>query len=102
MKSLPIRQRLSALTCLKAGAKLVLTEVCELHENGTHTGGATASNPYLAQRLGLSERTVSRLLQELGQQGLLEVREAQGKGRRLLPTPAVRAAYLSDEPSQVG
>lgn len=97
--ALPIRQRLSALTCLKAGPKAVLIEVCELAEHGSKSA-VTASNAYLAQRLGSSERTVSRVLSDLERIGFIVVTERHGKGRQMVPSPAVRFVYCEAQPSQ--
>lgn len=98
--ALPIRQRLSALTCLKAGPKAVLIEVCELAEHGSKAA-VTASNAYLAQRLGSSERTVSRVLSDLERIGFIVVAERQGKARQMVPSPTVRAVYCEAQPSQI-
>lgn len=108
--ALPIRQRLSALTCLKAGPKAVLIEVCELHANGGK--GCYASNGHLAKKLGTSERSITRALAELEIAGYL-TSNGQGKARALTPSAAVAAAYQPgatgetaaanlDKPSQIG
>lgn len=101
MPPLPIRQRLSAITCLKAGPKAVLMEVCELHENGGR--GCFISNPKLAEKLGVSVPTVTRTVSYLVAAGLLfsEVVKAEANRRYLSPAPAVRACYTGKEAAQL-
>jgi DNA-binding MarR family transcriptional regulator len=92
-KALPIRKRLSALTCIKAGPKAVLIEVCELHENGGR--GCFASNDTLSKKLGVSVATITRTIASLITWGLLAGRvvPAEANRRYLSPTAAVRACY---------
>ena len=91
--ALPIRQRLSALTCLKAGPKAVLIEVCELAENGGR--GCMASNDYLAKKLGVSLATMTRTVAFLVSANLLHsaVVKAEANRRYLSPSATVRACY---------
>jgi hypothetical protein len=93
--ALPIRQRLSALTCLKAGPKAVLIEVCELHENGGK--GCYMSNDTLAKKLGVSLATATRTIGSLVGWGLLysTVIKAEANRRYLSPSATVRACYAS-------
>ena len=95
---LPIRQTLNALPGLNRTAKAVLIEVCELAEHGTH-GCCTAKNEYLVERLGGTERTISRALATLEQLGLLRS-QGMGKARRLAATPALRACYAAPDEAQ--
>lgn len=99
-KSLPIRKRISALTCLKAGPKAVLIEVCELHENGGR--GCFASNGTLSKKLGVSVATVTRTIASLTTWGLLATRvvPAEANRRYLSPTPALRACYAVGSDAQ--
>jgi transposase len=93
--SLPIRKRLSALTCIKAGPKAVLIEVCELHENGGR--GCFVSNDALSKKLGVSVATVTRTVASLTAWGLLAARVVASEGNRryLAPTAAVRVCYAA-------
>lgn len=99
--SLPIRQHLLTLTCLKGNAKMVLVEVCELAENGKQ-GGCFVSNATLAKDLGISLKTATRMVAFLESSGLLtaHVNKAQGNRRYLVPTPAVRACYVGGTAAQ--
>jgi len=98
--ALPIRKRLSALTCIKAGPKAVLIEVCELHENGGR--GCFASNGALSKKLGVSVATVTRTVASLTSWGLLATRivPAEANRRYLCPTAAVRACYAAANEAQ--
>jgi DNA-binding MarR family transcriptional regulator len=100
MAALPIRQRLSALTCLKPGAKAVLMEVCELHENGGR--GCFISNGTLSKKLGVSLATVTRTIASLAAWGLLaaHVVPAEANRRYLVPAAAVRACYAGGTEAQ--
>ena len=98
---LPIRQRLSALPgrTLRAELKAVLIEVCELAENGGR-GVCDATNRYLADRVGLATPDdASRTVAKLVVRGWLDCDPGDQRGRRrtLVPTPACRRYYLSDE-----
>ena len=98
--ALPIRQRLSALTCLKAGPKAVLMEVCELHENGGR--GCFISNDTLSKKLGVSLATATRTVASLAAWGLLLARvvPAEANRRYLTPSAAVRACYAAGSEAQ--
>jgi DNA-binding MarR family transcriptional regulator len=98
---LPIRQHLLTLTCLKSTAKAVLIEVCELAENGGK-GSCFASNPTLAESLGISLKTLTRKIEELEAAGLLTrlVVKAEANRRYLRPTPLLRACYAGGTEAQ--
>lgn len=91
----PIRQQLNQLTSLNRTHKAILIEVCELAENG-NKGACTATNPYLATRLGASKRTVSRTVVDLDALGLLEAL-GMGKSRTLRPSSGLRSCYVGDK-----
>jgi uncharacterized small protein (DUF1192 family)/DNA-binding MarR family transcriptional regulator len=99
--SLPIRQHLLTLTCLKSNAKTVLIEVCELAENGKK-GGCFVSNATLATDLGISLKTVTRTIALLEAAGLLlsNVVKAEANRRYLTPTAKVRACYQGGTEAQ--
>ncbi|TGD82848.1 MarR family winged helix-turn-helix transcriptional regulator [Hymenobacter wooponensis] len=93
----PIRQAINQIRGLRSEPKSVLVEVCELHENGKRRQ-CDATNSYLAERLGMTGKNVSRLLSGLVSGGWLEcdVFPHLANRRLLTPTPKTRALYVPE------